>query len=226
MICVVSWAGLGYLTLWICSKLSVGIPYLSRSPSDVDEPATPSRINQNDDKAIDGHTTQDDSRTASSQSSVPAPYRYNGAAPPIYMVILAFVPLGAALYISSTRWVDNRHFGFDIICGSLIGIFFAWLGFRLYNPPLARGNGWAWAARSPHRSFFRGIGDEGWAIASRYPDSALSKKNDRDADIEQGVVTDSADGRSSPGAAASTTATTDYAAGEGSRTAHGASAEV
>lgn len=211
---------MGYLTLWICSKLAVRIPYLTHYPSKVNEP-TSLRIH---DKVIDEHGHQNDSQVASSQPSLLVARR-TGAAPPIYLVILAFIPLGVSFYVSSTRWVDNRHAGFDIICGSLVGIVFAWLGFRLYNPPLTRGAGWAWSARSPSRAFFTGIGDEGWASAARYSDSALSKKSDRDVDIEQGIPP-SGDGHSSAVTSGAAATTTENEAAEQNRTGHGSSTEV
>ncbi|KAK2755896.1 hypothetical protein FQN54_005692 [Arachnomyces sp. PD_36] len=209
-----AWSGMGYLTLWICSKLAVRIPYLTRHRSKEIEPSSP-RI---DEKGIDEHEGQNGSVTTPSQPSLPAQHLTN-AAPPIYLVILTFIPLGVAFYIASTRWVDNRHFGFDIICGSLIGIAFAWLGFRLYHPPLTRGNGWAWSARNPSRALFTGIGDEGWASAVRQPTSAFSKKSGRDVDVEQGLR-ESGDDRSSAITSGAAATKTD---GEGNRMGHGSS---
>lgn len=212
---------MGYLTLWICSKLAVRIPYLRRYPANEDEPT---KSLYTDDKAIEKRSHQNDTQTIPRQPSLLVPHR-TGAAPPIYLVILAFIPLGVAFYISSTRWVDNRHSGFDIICGSLLGIAFAWLGFRLYHPPLTRGNGWAWSARSPSRALFTGIGDEGWAPAARYSESALSKKSDRDVDVEQGIPA-SSDGHSHAVTSGAAANATDHEGIESNRIAHGSSTAV
>ncbi|GAB1216066.1 hypothetical protein ATERTT37_005271 [Aspergillus terreus] len=88
---------LAYLSLWLCAKFSIGLPYLAHSPFSQDLRA----------QKRDAIRTQ-------------------GAAPPVYMVIIAFVPLAVAFFISASRWFDYRHHGFDIIFGSLMGVVFAW----------------------------------------------------------------------------------------------------
>lgn len=109
---------------------------------------------------------------ASSEQQVSnIPLRRRGAAPPIYLLVVALVPLCVASFIASSRWFNYRHHGFDILCGASLGILGAWVGFRLYHPSIYRGNGWAWAARSRTHAFFRGIkcvepvSTEGWATA-------------------------------------------------------------
>ncbi|KAJ5119275.1 hypothetical protein N7448_009944 [Penicillium atrosanguineum] len=124
-----SFAGLGYLTLWLASKFSVTFPYLPQYP-------------------IEGRDFSDD------RSSV----RMRGAAPPVLLMILAFVPTATACFIAASRWMDYRHHGFDILFGSALGIFFAYIGFRMYHLPIQRGAGWAWGPRGPRRAFLRGIG--------------------------------------------------------------------
>lgn len=84
--------------------------------------------------------------------------RKQAAAPPTYLIVFPLISIGAAIYISSTRYSDFMHHGFDIISGALLGIVSAWLGFRWYHLPINRGGGWAWAPRSSDRSFSRGIG--------------------------------------------------------------------
>jgi len=44
------------------------------------------------------------------------------AAPPVNSLISIFVPVGAAIYVYASRFVDYRHFGFDIFFGALISI--------------------------------------------------------------------------------------------------------
>ncbi|KAL4879480.1 PAP2 superfamily-domain-containing protein [Aspergillus karnatakaensis] len=135
-----SFAGLTYFSLWLCSKFSIKFPYLAHTP-----------------------LTQD------LQPRNRFTIRNQGAAPPIYLVILAYVPFAVAFFIAASRWFDYRHHGFDIIFGSLMGVVFAWVGFRLYSPPITRGSGWSWGARSRDHAFFRGVGvpsnvgGEGWA---------------------------------------------------------------
>ncbi|KAJ5297859.1 hypothetical protein N7508_008108 [Penicillium antarcticum] len=124
-----SFSGLLYLTLWLCSKFSVGFPYLPHYP-------------------VEDQTFADDA------SSV----RRRGAAPPVYLMLIAFFPTATAAFISGSRWFNYRHHGFDILFGSALGIFFAYIGFSMYQLPIRRGAGWAWGARSRRRAFMRGLG--------------------------------------------------------------------
>lgn len=126
-----SFAGLTYLSLWICAKFAITIPYLpscrtSRAAGEYEVPG----------------------------SKPSTSLRHRGAAPPAYLLTLLFAPIVGATYIATSRYADNRHFGFDIIFGSVMGIAFAWLGFRMYHLPLSSGQGWAWGARDKHRAFY------------------------------------------------------------------------
>ncbi|KAJ5383185.1 Phosphatidic acid phosphatase type 2/haloperoxidase [Penicillium concentricum] len=135
-----AFAGLVYLTLWLCSKFSVAFPYLPRYP-------------------IEDQSHRDDSTSV----------RKRGAAPPVYLMLLAFFPTATACFIAASRWFNYRHHGFDILFGAAIGIFFAYIAFKMYHLPIRRGAGWAWGARSRGRAFARGVGvpsslgTDGWA---------------------------------------------------------------
>lgn len=84
--------------------------------------------------------------------------RKQAAAAPTYLIVFPLIPMRAAIYVSSTRYSDFRHHGFDIISGAILGISSAWLGFRWYHLPISRGGGWAWAPRTYDRAFGRGVG--------------------------------------------------------------------
>jgi len=84
--------------------------------------------------------------------------RTRGAAPPIYLMLLSFFPTATACFIAGSRWFNYKHHGFDILFGSALGIFFAYIGFNMYHLPIRRGAGWAWGARSRRRAFIRGVG--------------------------------------------------------------------
>ncbi|OAX83975.1 hypothetical protein ACJ72_01657 [Emergomyces africanus] len=143
-----AFAGLTYLTLWLCSKLSISFPYLAPRPHSQNPRYTSFSI--------------DDESNDAEQNVVPV--RNQSAAAPTYLIFVAIAPILGATYISATRWINNRHHGFDIIFGAALGILFAWLGFRWYHTPLSSsGAGWAWAARNPDRAFFAGVGFEGYA---------------------------------------------------------------
>ena len=147
-----SWAGLFYLTLWLCMKFSISIPYLA-----------PTRY-------------QTTAPTRDTDDTVRIQPRSQAAAPPLYLLVLALIPTGAALYVCASRWNDYQHEGFDIIAGSLIGAVFAWGGFRYYHLPIQRGAGWSWGPRSRDRAFYAGtasggfVGVEGWESKSCSPE--------------------------------------------------------
>lgn len=88
-------------------------------------------------------------------------------------MLLAFFPTATATFIAASRWFNYRHHGFDILFGSAIGIFFAYIGFNMYHLPIRRGAGWAWGARSRGRAFIRGVGfpsslgTDSWAFDTR-----------------------------------------------------------
>jgi len=151
-----SWAGLLYLTFFLCAKFAVSIPYLA--------PRTHSRDHNL--ASFDLHHHHRKNEVDHHDETIPL--RNQAAAPPVYLLILAFVPIGTAFFVTVSRWSDYRHAGFDIISGAVIGIFFAWFGFRWYHLPIRTGAGWSWGARSRERAFYTGlgipsyVGEEGW----------------------------------------------------------------
>ncbi|OJD14256.1 hypothetical protein AJ78_05385 [Emergomyces pasteurianus Ep9510] len=176
-----SFAGLTYLSLWLCAKFSISIPYLAPRPytQDIRQTvflAADNNRNNNDNNNNNNHTTDKSSSPLDAPNTSSSHYnestsepnnivqiRKESAAAPIYLLILACAPIAGAGYITATRWVNNRHHPFDIIFGSLLGILFGWLGFRWYHPPLtSSAAGWAWGARSPERAFFAGVGVNGY----------------------------------------------------------------
>ncbi|MCJ1400723.1 hypothetical protein MMC11_003931 [Xylographa trunciseda] len=170
-----SWAGLTYLSLFLCSKFAIAIPYLLPSAS---SPSSP--------RPTAGDSLSDpplDHPKGSLKPTTPIPLakiiRSQAAAPPTYLLVIAFIPIGAAIYISSTRWSDFYHHGFDIIFGSLMGFVLAWGSFRWYHAPIRRGAGWAWGPRSSEKAWGIGMGVQGYAGESDW------KRGDED--LENGV---------------------------------------
>lgn len=169
-----SFSGLLYLSLFLCSKFAITIPYLSTPPF-AQNPAS-SRLDEHE--LLPLHSGRGASNTsgkdelplnsAAATSSSRIPIRNQAAAPPNYILVLALFPVCVAIYICATRYTDFMHHGFDIISGSLIGILSAWFAFRWYHLPLRQGQGWAWGARSRDRAFGitvglgSYVGAEGW----------------------------------------------------------------
>ena len=151
-----SWAGMLYLTLFLCAKFSISIPYLA--------PRTYSRDHHL--AAFEVHRHQREDEADHHHECVHL--RNQAAAPPVYLLILAFVPIGTAFFIAVSRYSDYRHAGFDIISGAVLGSVFAWFSFRWYHLPIRTGAGWSWGARSSNRAFYAGlgiptyVGEEGW----------------------------------------------------------------
>ncbi|KAI1346935.1 PAP2 superfamily-domain-containing protein [Xylaria sp. FL0043] len=180
----ISAAGLVYLTLLLASKLSAGIPFLHPRMFTEDEAhvsAFPSRRNyQNISSPIPLQT-----RRASQPQSSGTGYdqmlqgeniiaaRSQAAAPPLYLIIITLLPVGAAVFISTSRWYDFQHHGFDILVSFIFGTLFAIFSFRYYHLPIGRGAGWAWGPRSRSRAFFAGIGNASYTAHSLDTNEAL-----------------------------------------------------
>lgn len=174
-----SWAGLLYLSLFLASKFAIAIPFLPPRPYSQDSKYTALETEQRDVLPLyhqQGQQTpskptapeRSASTTGSSAASSVIPIRNQAAAPPTWTLVLAIIPVATAIYICSTRYAQFRHFGADLIGGSLIGIIAAWSSFRWYHLPIRNGAGWAWGARSRDRAFGIGVGmqsyvgSEGW----------------------------------------------------------------
>ncbi|KAK4560444.1 hypothetical protein LTR86_005640 [Recurvomyces mirabilis] len=163
-----SWSGLLYLTLFLCSKFSIAIPYLPIQPSGprAVSPQTQGHgallpLHEQRGGSEDEHKT-DDTSAAERDNVRPVDIRGLAATPPNHLVVLAFVPIGVAIYICSTRYAQFYHHGFDVISGALIGILTASFSFRWYHLPLSRGQGWAYGPRSADRAFGVGVGTRGF----------------------------------------------------------------
>ncbi|KAL8947004.1 MAG: hypothetical protein Q9222_006669 [Ikaeria aurantiellina] len=149
----VAFAGLVYLALWLCAKLGIAIPMAGTQNT------SPTSL------VVKEHRDS-------------GPLRTRAAAAPTYLILFPLVPIGAAIYISSTRYSDFWHHGFDVFVSAGLGILTAWLGFRWYHIPIRQGGGWAWAPRSPRRAYWKGPGR-----------LAYTENQDQEAkDLEQGGI--------------------------------------
>ena len=162
-----------YLTLFLCSKFSVTIPYLL--PYNYE--ASVRNTRDYDRSLLDGDSeeTKDDTFASAKRTSVPL--RKQAAAPPTYLFILPLLCISIPTYVASTRFSDFRHHGFDIIFGSLMGILISYISFRMYHLPIRRGAGWSWGPRSASRAWGIGMGTRGYTDGSEL----LTKKSDVEA---------------------------------------------
>ncbi|KAI4164046.1 MAG: hypothetical protein LQ342_002281 [Letrouitia transgressa] len=161
-----SWAGMTYLALFLASKFSVAIPFLLPFAYSNNSPAANA---YSSDGSAYGSSQSPTKEFSSIVNYSHVPLRKQAAAPPTYLLILPLIPICAAIYISSTRFSDFRHHGFDIIFGSLMGLLLAYTTFRLYHLPIRRGGGWSWAPRSPSRAFGVGVGRAGYIVNEDAP---------------------------------------------------------
>ncbi|SZF00139.1 unnamed protein product [Blumeria hordei] len=156
--------GLIYLSLFLASKLAITIPYLSSSPSSISKerytafPTYLKSYNRNLPIAMDRKSGSTNSFEQSGHNEAIIGARNEAAAPPVYLLVFAIIPFFTSIYISSTRYSDFRHHGFDILFGYLIGAVSAIFSFRWYHLPISQGAGWSWGPRSRDRSFWAGVG--------------------------------------------------------------------
>ncbi|KAF2182143.1 PAP2 domain-containing protein [Zopfia rhizophila CBS 207.26] len=197
-----SWAGLLYLTLFLASKFAVAIPFLPPRPFSTN-PAHTSAVSPSNLKVKSNRLpTHNKTLSSPTDSTIPnhatfeniVPIRNHAAAPPVYTLVLILAPIGSAIFISSSRFTDYRHHGFDIIFGSLIGIVCAWFSFRWYHLPIRRGAGWAWGPRSYQRAWGIGVGvgayvgTEGWSHRGEGQNVEVGRNGSLDANAHGGVT--------------------------------------
>lgn len=176
-------AGLIYLSLFIASKFAITFPFLppshhggggragGSSSSASAFSAFPSRLPR---RRGAGNPQQQQQPTAadgalaggllSQHNDDLASARRQAAGPPVYLLIFAVAPFFAAIFISSSRWFDFRHHGFDILFGFLIGTVCAFFAFRWYHLPMSQGAGWAWGPRCADKAFWAGVGSFSYAL--------------------------------------------------------------
>jgi membrane-associated phospholipid phosphatase len=163
-------AGLLYLSLFLASKLAITIPFLApRSYSEDGSyfSAFPSRMSRNrtgtEHAGADSNYKREsiemgDGLLASSKGEPTVAARNQSAAPPLYLLVFVAIPFLTAIYVTSTRYSDFRHHGFDLLFGFFIGTVTAIFSFRFYHLPISHGAGWAWGPRSRDRAWWAGIG--------------------------------------------------------------------
>jgi hypothetical protein len=179
-----------YLALFLCSKFAIAVPFLpSRSASET----VGARYDPDDPLHFEPRAALEDARPPY------FPYRNRAAAPPVYLLALPLVPICAAIYITSTRFAQFYHHGFDLMFGSAIGILSSWFSFRLYHLPISRGAGWSWGARSRNRAWGITIGQGGYVGPEGWSNSETQHLNHAVKPNELGNRTDTILGPGLPG---------------------------
>lgn len=145
-----AWAGMLHLSLFLCAKLAIRMPQL---PAEVPEtsgtsPAAIELLPTSENAAARANNTRDPKKSIEETA----------ASPPNYLIVIALIPIAAAVYICTKQYAEFYAFGSDIFAGALLGIGFAVFSFRWYHLPIGRGRGWAWGPRSPACAFGVGVG--------------------------------------------------------------------
>jgi len=124
---IVAFAGLWYLSLFLCHWFSVGI-LPSSSPRNIQYTTNVDTTHEDDEPLIPDVLEPGDesSRSADKEPTFP----------PVYLLLLPYTPLGLAIFIAGTRYFDFKNQGFDVLAGAAIGSVTASLGFRMYHPSL------------------------------------------------------------------------------------------
>ena len=189
-------AGLIYLSLFLASKLTITIPFLSYaaySSNCTRFSAFPSRVGNEPGENSRGLDKTSPSAVSNPFYGTPSPTnaltaaRNQAASPPVYLLLLTVIPWFASIYISSTRFSDFRHHGFDILFGYFIGTICAFFAFRYYHLPISRGAGWAWGPRSRETSFWAGIGVGSYAGCGSDEDESYAAGKAAVMDVEAAV---------------------------------------
>lgn len=154
-----------YLTLFLCSKFSITMPYLLPYTY---ESSTRDTKRHNHGLPNGDYDNSKEDVVASAKSTL-VPLRRQAAAPPTYLFILPLFTISIPTYVASTRFSDFRHHGFDILFGSLMGILISYISFRMYHLPISRGAGWSWGPRSVSRAWGIGVGTLGYRDANEMP---------------------------------------------------------
>lgn len=77
------------------------------------------------------------------------------SAPPLWQTAIALIPILVMLFVSSSRYADFHHAGFDIIAGMILGSVLGWVSFRFYHSSVRRASGLvAWVPRDANHAFF------------------------------------------------------------------------
>jgi hypothetical protein len=116
----VAFAGLWYLSFWLCSRFQI-IP-----PS--------SQVLQQQQQQGPSNAAGEALLNGGSEPHPTPAIPHQSSAPSLLFLFLPYIPLGLAIFIAGTRYFDFRNHGVDVLAGALVGSVTAWFGFRLYHP--------------------------------------------------------------------------------------------
>lgn len=179
----ISTAGLVYLGLVVAAKLGVWTPFPQQEPIKKDsEHLNPFHDGLPRTGVARGASESNASRQGPMlNSSLSLDKQSQAAGAPLYLLVLAIIPLGATVYICASRWYDFQHHGFDIFFSFFLGTLSSVLAFRYYHQPLRHAGGWAFAPRSENAAFWAGAGRRVFPKGSfcRFEDTDSLQHQDR-----------------------------------------------
>ena len=119
----VAFAGLWYLSLFLCDRFGVILPRLTYFGPQRNIPLVHS--DESNDPILSNAL---EPRVES--ASLP---REEQGAFSVYLLLLPYVPLGLAIFIAGTRYFDFKNHGFDVLAGAAVGSVTAWIGFEIFS---------------------------------------------------------------------------------------------
>jgi hypothetical protein len=123
----VSFSGLTYLAIFLAEFVfALPVPGLSKPP--VSAPMVDNGLGSVRSNSYTSSRPVITGAETSQERGTPLPkFPIMGA------ILICGVPVMLAMYIATTRFSDFRHHGTDILCGSILGILSAFLGWRWYG---------------------------------------------------------------------------------------------
>lgn len=122
---IVAFAGLWYLSVFLCHRFGVFFPSLASSRQ---RNITHAQSHEGNEPLL-SNDLDPNVHSASQQSKELATF-------PVYMLLIPYIPLGIAIFIAGTRYFDFRNHGFDVLAGAAIGSVTAYVGFRMFHSSL------------------------------------------------------------------------------------------
>jgi membrane-associated phospholipid phosphatase len=113
-----AWSGMLFLSLWLCHKFAIVTP---ATPIAAPEKIQSTSSSGQSQSSLDVEQEKHPSKPLKCPTQIPSQH-YRAAAPPMYLIVVPFVPLAISVWICSTRYSEFYHSGIDVIAGTLIGI--------------------------------------------------------------------------------------------------------
>ncbi|OXV06408.1 hypothetical protein Egran_05824 [Elaphomyces granulatus] len=115
----------------------------------------------------------------------------------VWKTIIVMIPCLAAALIAVSRIMDARHHPFDVISGSLLGVFMAWTSYRQYFPPISEP--WRKGRAYPIRSWgAEPLAPPNQAVADNHDEGTIPLRNRDEERMDRDDVPVNSEGAPAP----------------------------